>query len=52
MSVGQDEEPLGGQDGAKGGDHKAGEQTTGPNQKLREQPKGDTPNKDDDGQAG
>ncbi len=49
---GKEAEPLGGQDGEKGGDHKAGEETTGPDQKLRKQPQGDTQDKDDDGQTG
>ena len=48
MATGKDDEPLGGQDGAKGADHKAGEETTGPDQKLRPQPKGGDTDKQDD----
>lgn len=35
------DESFGGQDGAKGGDHKAGDETTGPNPQEREQPQDD-----------
>ena len=43
------DESFGGQDGAKGGDHKAGEETTGPDHQLRKQPQGDRQDKADDG---
>lgn len=45
---GGDQKPLGGQDGEKSGDHKAGEETTGPDHELRPQPKGGDTDKQDD----